>query len=74
MSMAGGTHRRWSIYIYIYREREFSLERPLDMNHFLLAISFYVLAKSGFYLVIFKEVLGVAPPTTVPARSNKRKK
>jgi hypothetical protein len=29
----------------------------LDVNHFLLAISFYIQAKSGFYLVIFKEAL-----------------
>jgi hypothetical protein len=27
---------------------------------FLLAISFYILAKSGFYVVIFKEALEVA--------------
>jgi hypothetical protein len=29
----------------------------LDVNNFLLAISFYILAKSRFYLVIFKEAL-----------------
>jgi hypothetical protein len=28
--------------------REFSLERLLDVNNFSLAISFYILAKSGF--------------------------
>jgi hypothetical protein len=32
----------------------------LDYKNFLLAISFNILAKSGFYLVIFKEALGVA--------------
>jgi hypothetical protein len=28
--------------------REFSLERLLDVNNFLVVISFYILAKSGF--------------------------
>jgi hypothetical protein len=28
--------------------REFNLERLLDVNNFLLAISFYILAKLGF--------------------------
>jgi hypothetical protein len=28
--------------------REFSLERLLNFNNFLLAISFYILDKSGF--------------------------
>jgi hypothetical protein len=32
----------------------------LDFINFLLAISFYILAKSRFWLVIFREALGVA--------------
>jgi hypothetical protein len=32
----------------------------LDFINFLLAISFYILAKSEFELVIFREALGVA--------------
>jgi hypothetical protein len=39
--MAGGTHRGGAY-------REFVLERLLDVNNFLLSISFYILAKSGF--------------------------
>jgi hypothetical protein len=53
--MADRTHRRWSIGAY----REFCLERLLDVNHFLPTISFYMLAKSGFQVVIFKEAIGV---------------
>jgi hypothetical protein len=41
MRMAGGDPRA-------VEHIEFSLERLLDANHFLLAISFYMLAKSGF--------------------------
>jgi hypothetical protein len=37
-----------------------SIDRLLDVNNFLLAISFYILAKSGFELVIFIEARGVA--------------
>jgi hypothetical protein len=32
----------------------------LDFFNFLLAISFYILAKSGFWLAIFRETLEVA--------------
>jgi hypothetical protein len=39
--MVGGTHMGGAY-------REFSLERLLDVNNYLLAILFYILAKSEF--------------------------
>jgi hypothetical protein len=52
--MTGETHWRWSIYRIQFREAiEFQ-------QFFLLAISFYILGKLGFSLVIFREVLEIA--------------